>query len=47
MDGGSRPVSAYDTIVIGCGSMGSAALFHLASRGKRALGLEQFDVPNQ
>jgi sarcosine oxidase len=47
MDGGSRPVSAYDTIVIGCGSMGSAALFHLASRGKRVLGLEQFDVPNQ
>jgi sarcosine oxidase len=27
--------------------MGSAALFHLASRGRRILGLEQFDVPNQ
>src|SRR5262245_13076471 len=27
--------------------MGSAALFHLARRGKRVLGLEQFDVPNE
>jgi sarcosine oxidase len=40
-------VTDYDAIVVGCGSMGSAALFHLASRGKRVLGLEQFDVPNQ
>jgi len=39
-------VSDYDAIVVGCGSMGSAALFHLASRGRRVLGLEQFDVPN-
>jgi sarcosine oxidase len=40
-------VSEYDAIVVGCGSMGSAALFHLASRGRRVLGLEQFDVPNE
>jgi sarcosine oxidase len=39
-------VSNYDAIVVGCGSMGSAALFHLAARGTRVLGLEQFDVPN-
>src|SRR4051794_10899920 len=39
-------MSEYDVIVVGCGSMGSAALFHLAGRGCRVLGLEQFDVPN-
>src|SRR5262245_46917568 len=39
-------MSDYDAIVVGCGSMGSAALFHLATRGTRVLGLEQFDVPN-
>jgi sarcosine oxidase len=39
-------VSAYDTIVVGVGSMGSAAVYHLAARGARVLGLEQFDVPN-
>src|SRR5262245_52868039 len=27
--------------------MGSAALFHLARRGARVLGLDQFDVPNE
>ncbi len=32
----------YDAIVIGCGGMGSAALFELARRGRRVLGLEQF-----
>jgi len=37
---------AYDAIVVGLGSMGSAALYHLARRGQRVLGLEQFDVPN-
>ncbi|HMJ57354.1 MAG TPA: N-methyl-L-tryptophan oxidase [Polyangiaceae bacterium] len=38
--------TSYDAIVIGLGSMGSAALYHLARRGQRVLGLEQFDVPN-
>lgn len=33
---------SYDAIVIGLGAMGSAALFHLARRGVRALGIEQF-----
>jgi sarcosine oxidase len=37
----------YDAIVVGVGGMGSAALHHLARRGRRVLGLEQFDVPNE
>src|SRR5437763_3510583 len=32
----------YEVIVVGLGGMGSATLFHLARRGVRALGLEQF-----
>ncbi len=32
----------YDVIVIGLGGMGSAAAFHLARRGIKVLGLEQF-----
>ena len=32
----------YDAIVIGAGGMGSAVLYHLARRGVRVLGLEQF-----
>ena len=32
----------YDAIVIGIGGMGSAALYHLARRGRRVLGIEQF-----
>lgn len=36
----------WDAIVIGVGAMGSAACYHLARRGARVLGLEQFDVPN-
>jgi sarcosine oxidase len=35
-------VSRFDVIVIGLGGMGSAAAAHAASRGKRVLGLEQF-----
>ena len=34
--------NSYDAIVLGLGAMGSAALAHLAARGKRVLGLEQF-----
>lgn len=36
----------YDTIVVGVGGMGSAALYHLARRGDRVLGLERFDIPH-
>ncbi|WP_029214421.1 N-methyl-L-tryptophan oxidase [Kallotenue papyrolyticum] len=32
----------YDVIVLGLGGMGSAAAYHLAARGRRVLGLEQF-----
>jgi sarcosine oxidase len=37
----------YDVVVVGVGGMGSAALYHLARRGKRVLGIERFDVPNE
>jgi sarcosine oxidase len=36
----------YDAVVVGVGGMGSAALYHLARRGRRVLGLERFDVPH-
>ena len=39
-------MKSYDAIVAGVGSMGSAALYEFARRGRRVLGLEQFDVPN-
>src|SRR5262245_54459710 len=35
-----------DVIVLGVGAMGSAACFHLARRGVRVLGLEQFSIPH-
>ena len=37
-------VDRYDAIVIGVGGMGSASAYHLARRGQRVLGLEQFDL---
>src|SRR5580698_5256922 len=37
----------YDAIVIGVGGMGSAAIYHLARRGCRVLGLEQFSIPHE
>ncbi|HEY7290047.1 MAG TPA: N-methyl-L-tryptophan oxidase [Vicinamibacterales bacterium] len=36
----------YDVIVIGIGGMGSAAVYHLARKGVRVLGLEQYDIPH-
>ena len=36
----------FNTIVVGVGGMGSAACHHLAKRGRRVLGLEQYDVPH-
>ena len=39
----SRP---YNAIVIGLGAMGSATLFHLAKRGSRVVGFEQFQPAN-
>ncbi len=36
----------FDGIVLGLGAMGSAAAYHLASRGVRVLGIEQFTSPH-
>ena len=35
-------MSHYDVIVMGTGGVGSAALYHLATRGARVLGLDRF-----
>ena len=40
------PAGRYDAAVLGLGGMGSAALYELAARGLRVLGLERFDVPH-
>lgn len=39
-------MKTYDVIVVGVGGMGSAALWQLAQRGRRVLGLERFDIPH-
>ncbi len=36
----------YETIVVGLGAAGSAALHHLAKRGSRALGIDRFAPPH-
>ncbi len=36
----------YDAIVVGIGGMGSATLYHLAARGLKALGIDQFEIPH-
>jgi sarcosine oxidase len=36
----------FDVIVAGVGSVGSATCYHLARRGVRVLGLEQFEIPH-
>jgi sarcosine oxidase len=42
----SESKNNFDVIVVGVGSMGSAACFQLARRGARVLGIERFDIPN-
>ncbi|GAB1420237.1 N-methyl-L-tryptophan oxidase [Anaerolineales bacterium] len=37
----------YDAIVIGIGAMGSASLYHLAKRGLKVLGIEQFQIGHE
>jgi len=37
----------YDVIVIGVGSMGSSACYHISKQGHSVLGLEQFDIPHE
>ena len=39
-------MAGYDTIVLGVGGMGSAAICHLATRGQRVLGIDSHDIPN-
>ncbi len=36
----------FDVIILGLGAMGSSAAWHLARRGKRVLGIEQFTSPH-
>jgi len=37
---------SFDVIILGLGAMGSAAAYHLARRGIRVLGIEQFTSPH-
>ena len=46
-DNASMGGQVFDQIVIGVGGMGSAAIYELARRGQRVLGLEQFTVPHE
>jgi sarcosine oxidase len=39
-------VNNFDTIVVGLGAMGSAAVYQLAKRGNKALGLDRFSPPH-
>lgn len=39
--------TTYDAVVVGLGAMGSAAALHLASRGKRVLGLDRYRPPHR
>ena len=41
------PVNYFDHIVIGAGSMGSSACYHIAKRGLSVLGIEQFTIPHE
>ncbi len=43
----SNKKNFFDVIVLGVGSMGSAACYYLAKQGMSVLGLEQFDIPNE
>lgn len=36
----------FDVVIVGLGAMGSAAAFHLASRGARVLGVDRFAPPH-
>ncbi len=39
-------VKTFDTIVVGLGAMGTAAVYQLAKRGDKVLGLDQFSPPH-
>lgn len=40
-------ITMYDVIVVGVGSMGSSACYHLAKRGVKVLGLEQYSISHE
>lgn len=42
----SKNEKHFEVIVLGAGSIGSAACYHLAKRGISVLGIDQFDIPN-
>jgi sarcosine oxidase len=42
----SMAPSHFDVIVVGVGTAGASALYHLARRGHKVLGIEQFTAPN-
>ena len=42
----SAQSQSYDVIVLGVGSVGSATCHHLARKGARVLGIEQFGIPH-
>ena len=42
-----KQANKFDVIVIGVGSMGSSACYHLSKRGYKVLGLEQFDITHE
>src|SRR5436190_19050932 len=39
-------VNKFDTIVCGLGAMGSAAVYQLAKRGNKVLGIDRFSPPH-
>jgi sarcosine oxidase len=39
-------LKTFDVIIVGLGAMGSAAVYHLAKRGVRVLGLDRFRPPH-
>src|SRR5258708_26473951 len=39
-------MKGYDVIVAGLGAMGSAAIYHLAGRGRRVAGLDRLHPPH-
>jgi monomeric sarcosine oxidase len=40
------PIASYDAIVLGAGGVGSAAMWQLAQRGQRVLGIDRFAPPH-
>jgi sarcosine oxidase len=39
-------VEKYDVVVMGCGGFGASAMFHLANRGLRVIGIDRFHPPH-